>query len=48
MFSKLKVMLKKAANRKVDALRDEIGRVVETISANECRIYFRSAGYACN
>ena len=45
MFSKLKAMLRKAARRKVDELCDEIGTVVDTISANECLNYFRSIGY---
>jgi transposase len=45
LFSKLKARLRKAGKRTVEALWDEIGRLVGTISANECRHYFNAAGY---
>jgi transposase len=45
LFSKLKAMLRKAAKRTVGALWDEIGRIIDTISADECRNYFQAAGY---
>ena len=48
LFSKLKAMLRKAAVRTTDALWDEIGRLVGTVSASECRNYFRAAGYVYN
>ncbi|MCL2021447.1 MAG: IS630 family transposase, partial [Betaproteobacteria bacterium] len=40
-----KAMLRKAAKRTTEALWDEIGRLVDTISANECLNYFRADGY---
>jgi transposase len=48
LFSKLKAMLRKAAKRTVDALWDEIGRLVDTIMADECRNYFKATGYVYN
>jgi transposase len=45
LFSKLKAMLRKAAMRTVEALWDEIGRLIDTVSGSECRNYFRAAGY---
>jgi len=45
LFSKLKAMLRKAAMRTVVALWDEIGRLIDTVSPNECRNYFQAAGY---
>jgi transposase len=46
VFSKLKAMLRKAAMRTVDALWDEIGRLIDAVSPNECKNYFQAAGYA--
>ena len=48
LFSKLKAMLRKAAMRTVEALWNEIGRLIETVPDNECRNYFRAAGYVHN
>lgn len=31
--------------RTVDALWNETGRLVDTVSFNECQNYFRAAGY---
>jgi transposase len=45
VFSRLKAMLRKAAMRTVEALWDKIGRLIDTVSPNECRNYFRAAGY---
>jgi transposase len=45
LSSKLKAMLRKATMRTVQALWNEIGRLIDTISDNECRNYFRAAGY---
>ena len=45
MFSKLKALLRKAAHRTVDALWDEIGKLLDTFSPNECKNYFKSSGY---
>ena len=47
LFAKLKAMLRKAAKRTVDALWDEIGRLLDTFSAQECFNYFASSGYVC-
>ncbi len=44
-FAKLKAQLRKAAQRKVDALWTEIGELLNTVTAEECRNYFQSAGY---
>lgn len=45
MFSKLKALLRKASVRTIDALWDEIGRVLDTITPQECSNYFASSGY---
>ncbi|MDR2852305.1 MAG: IS630 family transposase, partial [Burkholderiaceae bacterium] len=37
--------LRKAAKRAVDALWDEIGRLVDTVTADGCRNYFSATGY---
>ena len=44
-FSKLKAFLRKAAKRAVPELCRSIGAFVPTLSARECRNYFRHAGY---
>ncbi len=45
-FSKLKALLRKAAERSVDDLWGRIGECLETFSPDECQNYFRHAGYA--
>lgn len=45
LFAKLKVLLRKAATRTVDALWGHIGLLLDAISPRECRNYFASAGY---
>jgi transposase len=45
LFSKLKAMLKKAAHRTVDALWEEIGKLLAIFSSQECANYFNAAGY---
>ena len=45
LFSKLKALLRKAARRSVDALWQEIGALLDSISAEECSNYFMSCGY---
>jgi transposase len=45
LFAKLKAMLRKAGKRTIDILWEEIGRLVDTVSASECRNYFRACGY---
>ena len=45
LFAKLKAALRKGAARTVEALWRLIGRLVKTIAPEECRNYFRHAGY---
>jgi transposase len=44
-FSKLKALLRKAAQRTTDALWKEIGELLNTVSSSECMNYFKSCGY---
>lgn len=44
-FSKLKALLRKAAERTVSRLWDRIGELLGTFSAQECRNYLRHQGY---
>lgn len=44
-FSKLKALLRKAAERTVDALWDRIGALMSQFSATECANFFQAAGY---
>ena len=44
-FSKLKALLRKAAQRTVDGLWAAIARLIETFAPQECRNYFAAAGY---
>ncbi|WP_091683882.1 IS630 family transposase [Methylobacterium sp. 275MFSha3.1] len=44
-FSKLKALLRKAAARTVEGLWAAIGRLIDTITPNECANYFAAAGY---
>jgi transposase len=48
LFSKFKAMLRKAATRTLDELWSEIGRIVDTVSVNECQNYLKAAGYVHN
>jgi transposase len=45
MFSKLKALLRKAAHRTIDALWNEIGKLLDAFSPDECSNYFKSSGY---
>ena len=45
-FAKLKTLLRKAAERTVDALWDTIGQALDTFTPQECVNYFKHAGYA--
>jgi transposase len=45
-FSKLKANLRKAAERAIPHLLRRIGRLVADFSPQECRNFFRHAGYA--
>ena len=44
-FSKLKALLRKAAERTVDGLWTAIGRLVDVFTPAECANYFAAAGY---
>jgi transposase len=45
MFSKLKALLRKAAERTVDALWDCIGQLLDHFTGQECANFLRHAGY---
>lgn len=44
-FSKLKALLRKAAERTVEGLWSAIGRLVDTVTPDECASFFAAAGY---
>ncbi|MGU3541016.1 IS630 family transposase [Methylobacterium sp. A54F] len=44
-FSKLKALLRKAAERTVEGLWTAIGRLIDTITPDECANFFAAAGY---
>ena len=44
-FSKLKALLRKAAERTGDALWDTIGTLIQVFTATECANFFAAAGY---
>lgn len=44
-FAKLKALLRKAAERTVDALWTTIGHLIDQFTPTECRNYFAAAGY---
>lgn len=45
MFSKLKALLRKAAERTIAGLWDKIGELLSQFPQQECENYFREAGY---
>ena len=45
-FSKLKTLLRAAAERSVEALWLRIGQLLDAFSTDECANYLRHAGYA--
>lgn len=45
-FAKLKAILRKAAERNVNALWDRIGTALDEFTPTECANFFRHAGYA--
>jgi transposase len=45
-FAKLKALLRKAAERSIEALWHRIGRLIEAFTPQECANYFGHAGYA--
>ena len=44
-FSKLKALLRKAAERNVDALWNRIGALLEAFTPKQCANFFAAAGY---
>jgi len=44
-FAKLKALLRKAAERTVDALWNRLENVLDAFTADDCRNFFRHAGY---
>jgi len=46
VFSKLKHLLRKAAERTLEATWKRIGALIDCFSPNECRAYLANAGYA--
>ena len=44
-FSKLKALLRKAAERTIGALWDAIGHFIDLFTPTECANYFKSCGY---
>ena len=47
-FSKLKALLRKAAERTMDGLWSKIGSLLDLFLPNECKNYFTAAGYVAN
>jgi hypothetical protein len=43
--AKLKALLRKAAERSIDALWDRIGSILDHFPPEECHNYFRNSGY---
>lgn len=44
-YSKLKTLLRKHAARTFDAISDALGQICDLFTANECRNFFKAAGY---
>lgn len=45
-FSKIKTLMRKAAERTIEAVWKRLGKLLDTISPKECANYFLNAGYA--
>jgi transposase len=45
LFAKLKALLRKAAERSIEALWDRIGKLLDAFSSQECSNYFHHDGY---
>jgi len=45
-FAKLKALLRKAAEREIEALWTRIGKLLDAVTPGECANYFRHDGYA--
>lgn len=48
LFAKLKTLLRKYAERAVDALWQRIGKLLDEISSSECAAYLRHDGYGAS
>ena len=46
VFAKLKLLLRKAAERSVEATWQRIGKLLDAFPAHECANYLRNSGYA--
>jgi transposase len=46
LFAKLKALLRKAAERSIEALWATIGKLLDAFTPQECANYLRHAGYA--
>jgi transposase len=46
LFAKLKALLRKAAERSIQALWDRIGKLLDTFGPQQCANYFRHHRYA--
>ena len=44
-FSKLKALLRKAAERSTEALWIRIGQLLDAFTPQDCANYFKAAGY---
>ena len=44
-FSKLKAIMRKAAERTIEALWATVGNAIDAFTPNECANYFKAAGY---
>lgn len=47
-FAKIKALLRKAAERTVTNLWERIGEIIDLVTPDEARAYFRAAGYDPN
>ena len=47
-FAKLKAIMRKAAERTVEALWQTVGTAIDAFVPNECANYFKAAGYEPN
>lgn len=45
LFSKIKALLRKAAERSVEGVWKRIGKIIDAISPQECENYIRNLGY---
>lgn len=46
LFTKLKHRLREAAQRSVDAVTNEIGDILRTVTPTECQSYFANSGWS--